>query len=319
MISDISFFGARFARPECVLANRAGDIFAADRRGGVSHVQHDGMHRLYIGGSLDLPGPLHPNGIALDRDGTFVVAHLGENDGGVYQLTREGQLSPVLQRLDGEGLPAVNFVLLDHQGRLWVTISTRQRPRMKAFSRDVKDGYIVLIDHSGPRVVADGFGFTNEVRVDQTGRTLHVVETYARKLTRFAVADDGTLSQRQTILEFGCGEFPDGLALDAEGGVWVTCLVSNRLVRVMPDGSRQTMLEDHDEEYTAEVEQAYQTGRMQKAHIDQVRSRKLANISSLAFAGPDLKTVYLGVLLGDRLPTFQSPIAGQPMAHWNWR
>ncbi|MBZ0148163.1 MAG: SMP-30/gluconolactonase/LRE family protein [Pseudorhodoplanes sp.] len=277
------------------------------------------MHRLYIGGSLDLPGPLHPNGIALDRDGTFVVAHLGENDGGVYRLTREGQLSPVLQRLDGEDLPAVNFVLLDHQGRLWVTISTRQRPRMKAFSRDVKDGYIVLVDRRGPHVVADGFGFTNEVRVDQAGRTLHVVETYARKLTRFAVADDGTLSQRQTILEFGSGEFPDGLALDAEGGVWVTCLVSNRLVRVMSDGSRQTMLEDNDEDYTAEVEQAYQTGRMQKTHIDQVHSRKLANISSLAFAGSDLKTVYLGVLLGDRLPTFQSPIAGQPMAHWNWR
>jgi hypothetical protein len=57
---------------------------------------------------------------------------------------------------------------------------------------------------------------------------------------------------------------------------------------------------------------------MDRSHIQQVRSHKLANISSLAFAGEDLRTVYLGVLAGDRLPSFQSPVAGLPMVHWNW-
>lgn len=318
-LDDVCLFGARLARPECVLATSAGDLFAADRRGGVSHILPDGTQRLYVGGTLDLPGPLHPNGIALERDGSFTVAHLGENEGGVYRLTRNGTLTPILQRLDGEDLTAVNFVLRDHQDRLWVTISTRQRPRMKAFSPHVADGYIVLIDARGARIVADGFGFTNEVRVDPAGTTLHVVETYARKLTRFAIGPDGSLSQRTTVTEFGPGEFPDGLALDAEGGVWVTCLVTNRLVRVMPDGRRETVLEDGDPAYAEEVEAAYRAGQMQKAHIDKVRSRKLANIASLAFGGPDLCTVYLGVLLGDRLPMFRSPVPGLPMAHWHWR
>ena len=30
----------------------------------------------------------------------------------------------------------------------------------------------------------------------------------------------------------------------------------------------------------------------------------------------DLKTVYLGSLMGHTLPTFRSPVAGLPMAHW---
>lgn len=317
-LDEVSFYGSRLARPECVVATRSGDLFTADRRGGVSHLTFDGSHRLYIGGTLDLQGPLHPNGIALSPDGSFTVAHLGENDGGIYRLERNGQVFPILQRLGGEDLTAVNFVMRDHQNRLWATICTRQRPRMNAFRRDVADGYIVLFDAKGARIVADGIGFANELRVDPAGRVLHVVETYARKLTRFAIADDGALSSRGTVHEFGEGEFPDGLAFDIEGGIWVTCLVSNRLVRIMPDGTRHVMLEDSDPSYSRKVEAAYQAGQMQKAHIDQVQSRKLANIASIAFGGPDLKTAYLGVLLGDRLPTFRSPVAGQPMAHWDW-
>lgn len=317
-LDDISFYGSRLARPECVVATRSGDLFTADRRGGVSHLAIDGTHRLYVGGTLDLQGPLHPNGIALNRDGSFTIAHLGENDGGIYRLDRNGQVSPILQRLGDEELTAVNFVLHDHQGRLWATICTRQRPRTKAFRSDIADGYIVLFDGRGARVVADGIGFANELRVDPSGHVLHVVETYARKLTRFAIGEDGTLSSRETAHEFGEGEFPDGLAFDIEGGIWLTCLVSNRLVRIMPDGTRQVMLEDSDPSYVRNVEAAYQAGQMHKAHIDQVKSRKLRNIASIAFGGADLKTAYLGVLLGDRLPTFRSPVAGQPMAHWDW-
>lgn len=44
--------------------------------------------------------------------------------------------------------------------------------------------------------------------------------------------------------------------------------------------------------------------------------RKLENISSLAFGGPDLKTVHLGCLSGESLDTFQSAIAELPPCHW---
>jgi hypothetical protein len=42
----------------------------------------------------------------------------------------------------------------------------------------------------------------------------------------------------------------------------------------------------------------------------------MKQISSIAFGGRDLKTAYLGNLLDDRIYSFQSPVAGQPMSHW---
>src|SRR3954451_9191337 len=155
-LNDVSFFGSRFSRPECVIATGAGDIFASDRRGGVSHVLPSGEHLLYVGGTLDLAEPLHPNGVALEQDGSFLVTQLGMLEGGLFRLRRDGQLSPVLREVDGQALPSTNFVLLDDiPGRVWITVSTRHQPRMTAFSAGVRDGYIVLLDERGARIVAD--------------------------------------------------------------------------------------------------------------------------------------------------------------------
>ncbi|MEI6384356.1 MAG: SMP-30/gluconolactonase/LRE family protein, partial [Betaproteobacteria bacterium] len=39
-------------------------------------------------------------------------------------------------------------------------------------------------------------------------------------------------------------------------------------------------------------------------------------MASVTFGGPDLRTVYIGSLLGSTIPSFQSPVAGLPMVHW---
>jgi hypothetical protein len=65
-------------------------------------------------------------------------------------------------------------------------------------------------------------------------------------------------------------------------------------------------------------EEAYLAGTMTRAHVDHAATRVLRNISSLAFGGPDLRTAYLGCLLGDSIAYFRSPVAGHPPAHWNW-
>ena len=47
-------------------------------------------------------------------------------------------------------------------------------------------------------------------------------------------------------------------------------------------------------------------------------TRSLRNIASVAFGGPDLKTVYLGCLNGTGIVSFRSPIAGAEPAQWRW-
>jgi len=39
-------------------------------------------------------------------------------------------------------------------------------------------------------------------------------------------------------------------------------------------------------------------------------------MASVTFGGDDLRTVYLGSLMGTTIPYFRSPVAGLPMAHW---
>lgn len=311
----IEFTATGLVRPECVLATCRGDLYASDGRGGVSHVRPDGSQTLYVGTLPDGRKP-HPNGIALRSNGNFLLADLGEERGGVFELTREGKVNPVLVRVDGVDLPPTNFVHEDACGRIWVTVSTRLQPRAVAYRDDIADGFIAMIDVHGARIVADGLGYTNEALPSPDGQFLYVNETFARRLTRYRIGTAGGLSSRETIACFGTGTFPDGLAFDAQGGVWITSIVSNRVIRVAPDGSQETMLEDPDPAHVAWVEQAYQTRTMGRQHLDTIKSTRLRNISSLAFGGPDLRTAYLGCLLGDSIARFRAPFAGAPPVHW---
>jgi sugar lactone lactonase YvrE len=314
-LDDLAWTGRGLNRPECVLACSSGDLYTADWRGGVALIRPDGSQSLFLGQPVD-GEPLKPNGIALLPDGSFLLAHLGAERGGVFHLRRDGQTAPWLLRVDGVDLPPTNFVVQDAAGRWWITVSTRLAPRALGYRRSCNDGFIVLVDGQGARIVADGLGYTNECLVDAAGEWLYVNETFARRLSRFALRRDGSLGPRETVTEFGPGTFPDGLALDVEGGLWVTSIVSNRLIRIAPGGEQTVWLEDNEPEHLAWVEQAYERSEMGRPHLDGVKSRVLRNISSLAFGGPDLRTGYLGCLLGDSLATLTMPVAGQPPAHW---
>ena len=200
--------------------------------------------------------------------------------------------------------------------RIWLTVSTRRQPRALGYRPDVADGFIVLLDAGSARIVADELGYTNEIQLDASGEWLYVNETFGRRLSRFRVMADGRLRSKETVAEFGTGTYPDGLTFDAEGGIWITSIISNRVIRIAPDGSQRIILEDADREFVMTAENAFQAGNMDRPHLDTVKSRRLRNISSLAFGGTDLKTVFLGCLLGDSLATFRSPVAGRPPVHW---
>jgi DNA-binding beta-propeller fold protein YncE len=313
---EVRAIGTGLVRPECVLATRAGTLYSADWRGGVAST--DARGSTLIGPRAPHGRPLRPNGIALRRDGTFLLADLGETQGGVFALSRDGDVTPFLLSVDGIELPPTNFVAQDAAGRVWVTVSTRLAPRARAYRADVADGFIVLIDERGARIVADGLGYTNEALLDPAGRHLYVNETFARRLTRFRVGTDGALTHRETVATFGRGTYPDGLAFDAHGHAWITSIVSNRVLRVAPDGSATTVLEDCDDAHVAWCEEAYLAGTLGRPHLDRAAGRVLRNVSSLAFGGEDLRTAYLGSLAGDAILWFRSPVAGHPPVHWTW-
>ena len=246
-------------RRESVLAVANGDLFVSDSRGGVTRICSSGFQELYAGRSQELDGYLHPNGIALEADGSFLIAHLTDDRGGVFRLQRDGDVSPVLLEVGGASLPPPNFVARDGNGRMWATVSTRVRPRDLDYRKESATGFIVLDDGRGARIVADGLGHTNECGMSPDGRWLYVVETFARRLSRFPLLATNELGGKEVVAEFGKGSFPDGLAFDTDGGVLLSCIIGNRLLRVAGDGSTEVLLDAGDPAYVDEVEHAYQT------------------------------------------------------------
>lgn len=306
--------GRGLRRPECVLCGRDGTLYVSDWRGGVTAIAADGGQRTCL--AIGAP-ELRPNGIAIDRDGSFLLADLGTR-GGVWRLERDGRLSPFCTEVDGQAVPPANFVTRDRAGRAWITVSTRRVPRALGYRHDVADGFIIRVTDRGAAIVADGLGYTNEAAVDPGGDWLYVNETFARRLSRFRIASGGDLGPRETVARFGPGTFPDGLAFDTEGGTWVVSIVSNRVIRIDASGNQQVVVEDADPVWVDEVERAFEGGTLGRPHLDRVESARLRNISSLAFGGRGLRTAFLGCLLGESITAFRSTVAGAPPAHWEW-
>lgn len=317
-ITSLRFIGRGLVRPECVLAHASGWLFAADWQGegGVAAIAPDGRVRRIA--AKRMARTMRPNGLALEPGGTFLLADLGLSEGGLFRLHADGRVDPVLVELDGRPFPPTNYVHRTEDGSLYVTVSTRRQPRDLGYRSDVDDGFIVLVRNGRASIVAEGLGYTNECSLSPDGANLWVNETFTRRLSRFPLRADGTLGAKEVIAEFGPGIYPDGLTLDAEGGIWITSIVSNTVLRIGPDGRQATWLEDADPEHVAWAEAAYREGRLGRPHLDRAAGRRLANISSLAFGGPQLRTAYLGCLLGDSIAAFDSPVAGAPAPHFNF-
>ena len=79
---------------------------------------------------------------------------------------------------------------------------------------------LLLVARDGRvRVAADGMISPNGLAITRDGKTLIVAETFANRLTAFAIAPDGSLSNRRVFADLGVP--PDGICLDEEACAWV--------------------------------------------------------------------------------------------------
>jgi len=310
-LSDLTYTGHDLVRPESVLAQPDGTLWTSDGRGGVTRINPDGSQQ-FIGGL----GGNEPNGLAMTDDGSLIVANLGSSV--VQKLHPDGHVEAILTEVDGVKITTPNFVFLDSRNRLWISVMTREHHWWPAAAKSRPDGYIVLIDEKEPRIVADGIYLTNEVRLDAREEYLYAVETIMNHMIRFRVQPDGSLTDKEVFgpNNLGAGAAIDGFAFDADGNLWVTLVLRNGLGVITPDGDHHVVIEDPREDALKSLEEKIANGTAKPSDMAMTAGPNLQFITSLAFGGSDLRTAYLGSLAMNRLPTFQSPVAGLPMRHW---
>jgi len=326
----LRYIGCDLQRPECILAEPDGTLWSADARGGVVRLGPDGAQEIVtqrrsehfqVAGSESsryLEGTL-PNGLAFDRHGNFLISNFGTDC--LELMSRDGTSRVLVDHIDGQPIGKVNFVLRDSRDRIWVTVSTRVKNWMHALRTDLADGYLARYDRGTFRIVADGFRFTNEIRFDANEEFLYVVETTGGCITRLRIDEQARVVEREIFgpTKLGKGAWPDGIAFDSAGNLWGTLVYSDKLFVLTPKGDLRILLDEGAPAKVDALERAFLANQVTADVLFATGNGVAPWMASVTFGGPDLRTVYIGSLKGNRIPYFRAPVPGLPMIHWHDR
>ncbi len=169
-----------------------------------------------------------PSGLGFLPDGRLLIAAmhgrklLRLDPGGLYELA---DLSEHAEQY-------VNDMVTDAQGRSY--IGARDVPMGSVGA----GGRIVLATPDGrARVVAEDLDAPNGTVITPDGRTLIVAESRGHVLTAYDVdLADGSLENRRPYATLERSKYPDGICLDAEGGIWLGSPLTNEFLRVLEGG-----------------------------------------------------------------------------------
>jgi sugar lactone lactonase YvrE len=125
-------------------------------------------------------------------------------------------------------------------------------------------------DHRLTRLMT-GIGLSNGIGWSPDDRQMYYVDSLEHRLDVLDYdAATGEVSARRPLAEIGRGDvLPDGLTVDAEGGIWVAVWGGGAVLRYSPAGKLTT---------TLELPAAY--------------------VTCPTFGGPDLETMYITTAAG---------------------
>ena len=124
-----------------------------------------------------------------------------------------------------------NDIVVDDRGNAYVNCIGFDFP-----GGEFAPGMVVLATPDGSvREVAGDLAFPNGMAITADGSTLIVAESYANRLTAFAIGPDGSLDGRRVWAQTP-GDHPDGICVDAEGAVWYADVGNRHCVRVREGG-----------------------------------------------------------------------------------
>jgi sugar lactone lactonase YvrE len=185
----------------------------------------EAVHTVTLGGSTTtLPLPGHaPSGLGFRPDGSLLIVSTQAR-----QLLRyDGDTVDAIADLSAVAPADLGDMVIDNRGRAYIG------------SQAFHGGVVVRVDPDNTvSVVAQDLDFPNGMVITADHKTLIVAESTSRRLTAFSIGDDGALSDRRVFAE-GLDGPPDGICLDADGGVWTSMTLAHQFERI-DDGGHVT-------------------------------------------------------------------------------
>jgi len=167
-------------------------------------------------------------GLLMNADGSV----LSSGPGGIMWNDPEtGRCGWLLHEIDGKVINGINEMVPDGTGGIYfgtVDIERVERAeptRATAIYRLTVDGNVIK--------VWDDLNFTNGLMLSEDRKRFYCNDTFVGTWV-FDVQPDLTLSNKRMLLDKADA---DGMALDADGNIWITGFRSSSLTRLRPDGT----------------------------------------------------------------------------------
>jgi len=239
--------GFRFC--EAPRVEEDGTVWFSDLTGGGLYSIRDGVVRTRLTDRIWI------GGLTLDQGGACICS----GKGGLVLVGADGGARPLLTEMGGEPIIAINDIEADEQGGLFggtidfaAVFERGEKPSGGRFFHLSVDGTLTLFRDDV--VTSNGIGFSPD------GGTLYHSESTVGLWAWRRDAAGLPVDRRLLAALDDC----DGLAVDAEGHIWVAFWRQAAIVRFRPDGA-----------------------------VDRRIALPVPRVTSLAFGGPDGRDLYV--------------------------
>lgn len=225
---DGTFAEPRLAHPEGVAIHADGSIWCGTEWGDLIRIEADGSRHTRLGTTNGFA-----LGIALDSGGNAYVCDLKH-----AAVFRYDAGTGALSRFAASGILVPNYPVIDERrGVLYVSDSRGNNNIGPGVYRyDLKTG-------EGGVWSAAPMDFANGMALAPDGNGLYVVESDRAQVSYVPILADGSagtptvaIAETQTV--------PDGLAIAADGTIYVSCYEPSRIYRKRPGAALEILIED---------------------------------------------------------------------------
>lgn len=225
-IEQFSVFASNLDHPEGLAFDRRGVLWAGGEAGQIYRIDGDGR----VATIANLGG--FCAGLAFSPADELFVCNPAL---GIVRVAPDGKHAVFATHAGGQKFLCPNYGVFDAAGNYYVTDSGHWLKR---------NGRMFRFGPGGEgQCLADALGYANGLALSANGRALFMVESDTDSVLRFSIGPDGSVAGPAPWAT-GCGRFPDGLTLDAEGNLYVCCYASDEIWRISPDGGKTLLAWD---------------------------------------------------------------------------
>ena len=211
--ATLQLISNQFSFTEGSSVDKKGNIFFTDQPNDkIWKYDTDGKLSVF----LDKTG--RSNGTYFDHKGNLLTCADGRNE--IWSIDKNGKVKILLKDYEGHRLNGPNDLWVDKKDGIYFTDPYYQRPYWERKSPDIKGEKVYYLPKAKkqPIVVAEDLLQPNGIVGTPDGKYLYVADIKDRKTYRYTINKDGSLSDKQLVIEQGS----DGMTLDERGNIYLT-------------------------------------------------------------------------------------------------